>query len=117
MEGSGISGELRMVRGIPLRVWPNRTDTSWAEEYSVRAAPPLDSVMLKPRRVPGPWVPVGRLFEDRMHLGKWLIRYERDVDGGLATRGEDEPCLSFDDSLGEMADRWRQSRDAANLNA
>jgi hypothetical protein len=88
-----------------MRIRPNRTDTSWAEEYTVRAAPPLKAVLGVPRRVRGPWTLIGWLLGDRVFLGKWRIKY------GLAVEAPagDEGARSFDDTLGELADAWRRS--------
>ena len=105
MEGSGISGEVRIVRGVPLRVRPNRTDTSWAEAYSVTAAPPLRASAAKPKRFRGRWIAIGHLLEDPFRRGRWRINYEGEVE----LSAESEPPQSFDDSLVLLADAWRRS--------
>ena len=100
-----MSGEVRVVRGVPLRIRPNRTDTSWAEAYIVTAAAPLKASAAKPKRFLGPWMAIGRLVEDPFRRGRWQINYEGEVE----LSAEVEPPQSFDDSLVLLAEAWRRS--------
>ncbi len=104
MEGSGLSGDPRFVRGVPVRVVPNRTDTSWAEEYTVTAAAPLESCLARPVGIQGPWTTIGRIVTDRQHFGRWLVQIEPVIAPAPPEVGE-----SFDDSVGRLADAWRES--------
>ncbi len=105
MEGSGLSGDIRVVRSVPVRLHPNRTDTSWPEEYAVRAAPPLPPSPIVPRAsVDGPWRLLGHVRGDPSRIGRWLI-FPQPCLGRLA---DDSHAWSFDDGVAELVEAWRQ---------
>jgi hypothetical protein len=111
MERCGISGDVRVVRGVPIRLTQNREDTSWAEEYSVEAAPPLSQVGMMPRKFAGPWQPVGRLVGEG--ASRWRVMYLPSLGAGELADG----LHSFNDALGELAGLWKERIAGESLRA
>ena len=106
MQNSGLSDEVRIVRGVPLRLRQNRDDTSWAEEYSVRATTPLPPLGVKPKVFDGPWEQIGVVRPEPAGSATWTVTFSRDLEGQHPRQGP-ERSRSFNDALGALAERWR----------
>jgi hypothetical protein len=108
MEGSSVSGAVRIVHGVPLKLQPNRLDVSWAPEYHVVAAACFED---SPNArcddfVDSPWEPIGSLTQVGSPHAVWHVTYGPPPHG-LA-------CISraqtFSDGLYELADHYRALR-------
>lgn len=105
MQHSGISGEVRVIAGIPLRLAQNRDNTSWAEEYNVEAGPPLRVIGRKPRRFRGPWQRIGALRGEPRPGARWRVVYFP-----AAANDECRGTETFNDGLALLVGRWREQR-------
>jgi hypothetical protein len=105
MRHSGISGEVRVIAGIPLRLAQNRDNTSWAEEYVVEAGASLRVVGMKPRRYRGPWRRIGSLRGDQSPGARWRVVY-------LPAAADDDVAEpeTFNDGLALLVGRWKERR-------
>ena len=104
MERCGISGDVRVVSGVPFRLTQNRDDTSWAEEYVVEAAYPLRNMGARPTEFEGPWRWVATLIGEGDMGGSWRI-LPLPV---LHFDGEPDRRDTFNDALGELARQWKR---------
>jgi hypothetical protein len=105
MESCGISGDVRVVNGVPFRLTQNRTDTSWAEEYLVEAGEPLPYLGTKPRRFAGPWRRVATLVGEGDGVGGlWRMS----PLPALHFEGDHERLHTFNDALAELASLWKR---------
>ncbi len=108
MEGSSVSGAVRIVHGVPLKLQPNRDDVSWAQEYHVVAAACFeDSPDARCNQfVDGAWESIGSLTQVGSPHAAWRVTYGPSPHG-LA-------CIShpqtFSDGLYELADHYRALR-------
>lgn len=102
MQGSGVSGDVRVVRGVPLRLRQNRDDTSWAEAYTVRATTPLSALGVKPQVYDGPWEEIGVVRPEPLGSATWGVTFRDGLDTNPPETG-----YSFNDALGVLAERWR----------
>ena len=80
MQGSGVSGDVRIVRGVPLRLRQNRDDTSWAESYTVRATTPLSALGVKQTEYKGPWEEIGVVRPEPLGSATWTVSFRDGLD-------------------------------------
>ena len=106
MDDSGISGDIRIVGGVPFRVTPNRGDTSWAERYCVQAGPPLRHLFDEPQPIEGAWPVCGWLLSD-LPSGTWRVRF----GPALPHTGQAVAVRTFNDGMLLLADRWQRTRE------
>lgn len=105
MKGCGISGDVRVVSGVPFRLTQNRDDTSWAEEYLVEAARPLSHVGKMPRKIRGPWQPIATLIGGAEVGTRWRISHLP----VLHFEGASCQLHTFNEALAELAGIWKRS--------
>jgi len=106
MDDCGISGDVRIAGGVPFRLTPNRSDTSWAERYCVQGAPPLQHTFDQPWPIEGPWPVTGWLLS-HLSSGTWRVRF----GPALPNAGHSLAVRTFNDGLLLLADRVQRMHD------